>query len=65
MPTGWGLLIWTLASIGCGFAVNFWTMLLCRIAMGVGEASIINLTGDDGSMSAADPEHQKSTLLCV
>ena len=46
MPAGWGLLIWTLASIGCGFAINFWTMLLCRIAMGVGEASIINLTGD-------------------
>eukprot|EP00891_Asterochloris_glomerata_P005956 jgi/Astpho2/5956/Aster-02438 len=42
---GWGLLIWTLASIGCGFAINFWTLMLCRIGMGVGEASIINLTG--------------------
>ncbi|KAL3134907.1 hypothetical protein ABBQ32_007873 [Trebouxia sp. C0010 RCD-2024] len=42
---GWGMAIFTVSSVGCGFANSFWTLLACRIVMGAGEASIINLTG--------------------
>lgn len=31
--------------MGCGLAPNFWTLLICRVVMGAGEASIITLTG--------------------
>ena len=37
--------IFMVSSVGCGFANSFWSLLLWRIAMGAGEASIINLTG--------------------
>ena len=43
---GWGMGIFMVSSVGCGLANSFWTLLLCRIAMGAGEASIINLTGE-------------------
>ncbi|DBA88375.1 TPA: hypothetical protein ACH3X2_004875 [Trebouxia sp. C0005] len=42
---GWGMAIFMVSSVGCGFANSFWTLLVCRIIMGAGEASIINLTG--------------------
>jgi len=42
---GWGMAIFMISSVGCGFANSFWTLLVCRIIMGAGEASIINLTG--------------------
>ena len=42
---GWGMAIFMVSSVGCGFANSFWTLLACRIVMGAGEASIINLTG--------------------
>ena len=42
---GWGFLIWALASVGCGLSQGFWTLLIWRVIMGAGEASIINLTG--------------------
>ena len=54
---GWGMVIWALSSIGCGLAPGFWTFLICRVIMGAGEASIVNLTGpyiDD----VAPPEHK-------
>jgi MFS family permease len=31
--------------VGCGLALNFWALVLCRVVMGAGEASIITLTG--------------------
>ena len=45
MLAGWGMAIFMVSSVGCGFANSFWTLLACRIVMGAGEASIINLTG--------------------
>lgn len=45
LVAGWGMGIFTVSSVGCGFANGFWTLLAWRIAMGAGEASIINLTG--------------------
>lgn len=40
---GLGLSVWTIAIVGCGFAVNLWTILVCRMFVGVGEASFVNL----------------------
>ena len=57
MLAGWGFVIWTLCSIGCGLAKGFWSFLVLRVIMGAGEASIVNLTGpyiDD----VAPPKHK-------
>eukprot|EP00899_Mesostigma_viride_P006890 jgi/Mesvir1/16201/Mv08463-RA.1 len=40
---GWGLSIWTAAATGCGLATSFVMMTLCRMAVGVGEASFVSL----------------------
>ncbi|XP_022972410.1 probable sphingolipid transporter spinster homolog 2 [Cucurbita maxima] len=40
---GVGLSIWTLSVIGCGFSFNFWSIVVCRMIVGVGEASFISL----------------------
>ncbi|BDA49430.1 probable protein spinster homolog 1 [Coccomyxa sp. Obi] len=42
---GFGFGVWAIASVGCGLAPNFWILLICRVVMGAGEASIITLTG--------------------
>ena len=38
-----GLGIWTLSTAGCGLALGFWTLILCRMLVGVGEASFVAL----------------------
>ncbi|XP_042754447.1 probable sphingolipid transporter spinster homolog 2 [Lactuca sativa] len=40
---GVGLSVWTLAVVGCGFSVDFWSITICRMLVGVGEASYIGL----------------------
>ena len=45
LHAGFGFGVWAIASVGCGLAPNFWILLLCRVIMGAGEASIITLTG--------------------
>lgn len=40
---GLGLAVWTLAVAGCGLAPGFVPLLLCRMAVGVGEASFVAL----------------------
>ena len=40
---GWGFLIWAAASVGCGLSTGFWSLLIWRIIMGAGEASIPKL----------------------
>ncbi|MBA0823922.1 hypothetical protein Goarm_020615, partial [Gossypium armourianum] len=40
---GVGLSVWTLATAGCGFSFNFWSITMCRMLVGVGEASFISL----------------------
>lgn len=35
-----GLAIWSLMTVGCGFAKAFWQMALLRVGVGVGEASL-------------------------
>nr|XP_043622080.1 probable sphingolipid transporter spinster homolog 2 isoform X2 [Erigeron canadensis] len=36
---GVGLSVWILAAAGCGFSVDFWSLVVCRMLVGVGEAS--------------------------
>ncbi|XP_023746534.1 probable sphingolipid transporter spinster homolog 2 [Lactuca sativa] len=40
---GVGLSVWTLAVVGCGLSVDFWSITICRMLVGVGEASYISL----------------------
>ncbi|MES1910922.1 MAG: hypothetical protein MHM6MM_003440 [Cercozoa sp. M6MM] len=40
---GFGLLVWCAAMFGCGFAPEFWTLLLSRTLTGIGEASFLCL----------------------
>lgn len=40
---GVGLAVWTAAAAGCGLAPGFTSLLLCRMAVGVGEASFVAL----------------------
>ncbi|XP_023733187.1 probable sphingolipid transporter spinster homolog 2 isoform X2 [Lactuca sativa] len=40
---GVGLSVWTLAVVGCGLSVDFWSITICRMLVGVGEASFISL----------------------
>jgi len=38
-----GLGIWTLAVAGSGAAIGFWSLVVCRMFVGVGEASFVSL----------------------
>ncbi|RZC59693.1 hypothetical protein C5167_006998, partial [Papaver somniferum] len=40
---GVGLLIWTIATACCGVTSNFWNIIVCRMLVGVGEASFMSL----------------------
>lgn len=40
---GVGLTIWIVATFGCAISFGFWSILLCRMLVGVGEASFISL----------------------
>jgi MFS family permease len=36
----WGVLVWSMATIACGFARNYATMLVARMGVGTGEATL-------------------------
>ncbi|KAK7368882.1 hypothetical protein VNO80_10915 [Phaseolus coccineus] len=58
---GVGLSVWTLATLCCGFSFNFWSIAVCRMLVGVGEASFISLAApfiDDNA-----PASQKTVWL--
>lgn len=58
---GVGLTIWTVAVLGCGSSFTFWFIVLCRMFVGVGEASFISLAApfiDDNA-----PHKQKAAWL--
>ncbi|TXG54111.1 hypothetical protein EZV62_019367 [Acer yangbiense] len=40
---GVGLSVWTFAVVGCGFSMDFWSITIFRMLVGVGEASFISL----------------------
>ncbi|CAH8388222.1 unnamed protein product [Eruca vesicaria subsp. sativa] len=58
---GVGLTVWTVAVLGCGSSFAFWFIVLCRMFVGVGEASFISLAApfiDDKA-----PHKQKAAWL--
>ncbi|KAL1213434.1 putative sphingolipid transporter spinster-like protein [Cardamine amara subsp. amara] len=58
---GVGLTVWTIAVLGCGTSFAFWFIVLCRMFVGVGEASFISLAApfiDDNA-----PHKQKAAWL--
>lgn len=60
---GVGLSVWTLATLCCGLSFNFWSITLCRMLVGVGEASFISLAApfiDDNA-----PASQKTVWLSI
>lgn len=60
---GVGLSVWTLSAAGCGFSVGFWSITICRMLVGVGEASFISLAApfiDDNA-----PVTQKTAWLGI
>ncbi|WOH14045.1 hypothetical protein DCAR_0933561 [Daucus carota subsp. sativus] len=60
---GVGLTVWTVAVVGCGISFNFWSIAVCRMLVGVGEASFISLAApfiDDHA-----PVHQKTAWLGI
>ncbi|KAH7834646.1 hypothetical protein Vadar_018202 [Vaccinium darrowii] len=60
---GVGLTVWTLAAAGCGFSFDFWSIIICRMLVGVGEASFISLAApyiDDNA-----PAAQKTAWLAI
>ncbi|KAL3324457.1 hypothetical protein AABB24_038545 [Solanum stoloniferum] len=60
---GVGLTVWTFATAGCGLSINFWSITICRMMVGVGEASFISLAApfiDDNA-----PVDQKTAWLGV
>eukprot|EP00887_Chlorella_sp_A99_P000167 scaffold13.g167.t1 len=60
---GAGLAAWTAATAGCGLAPGFGVLLVCRMAVGVGEASFVALASpfiDDNA-----PPEQKTLWLGI
>ncbi|CAN6276352.1 unnamed protein product [Urochloa humidicola] len=60
---GVGLLVWTIATAGCGVSFDFWSITICRMLVGVGEASFISLAApfiDDNA-----PVAQKTAWLAM
>ncbi|OAY63541.1 putative sphingolipid transporter spinster [Ananas comosus] len=60
---GVGLLVWTIATAGCGCSFDFWSITICRMLVGVGEASFISLAApfiDDNA-----PVAQKTAWLSI
>ncbi|XP_030528314.1 probable sphingolipid transporter spinster homolog 3 isoform X2 [Rhodamnia argentea] len=60
---GVGLSVWTLAAAGCGSSFSFWFIAICRMLVGVGEASFISLAApfiDDNA-----PVTQKTVWLAM
>ncbi|KAI9090887.1 hypothetical protein K1719_028372 [Acacia pycnantha] len=60
---GVGLSVWTLATFCCGFSFNFWSIAVCRMLVGVGEASFISLAAP--FIDDVAPVSQKTAWLSV
>ncbi|KAI7739573.1 hypothetical protein M8C21_016150, partial [Ambrosia artemisiifolia] len=58
-----GLSVWTISAIGCGISIGFWTITVCRMLVGVGEASFISLAAPFIDESA--PVTQRSAWLGI
>ena len=60
---GYGLSIWFVSVLGCAVSFGFWSLLVCRMVVGVGEASFVALAApfiDDYA-----PKDHKTRWLAV
>ncbi|KAM0938780.1 putative major facilitator superfamily, MFS transporter superfamily [Dioscorea sansibarensis] len=65
---GVGLSVWTVAAAGCGFAMDFWSITICRMFVGVGEASFISLAApfiDDNAPAAQKTAWLAAFYMCI
>ena len=63
-----GLGIWTVATAGCGLAWGFWSLILCRMLVGVGEASFVALASPFIGLlhpCSPTPDAQLTSLISV
>ena len=59
----YGLLVWATSVLGCAFSAGFWSLLLCRMVVGVGEASFVALASP--FIDDAAPPERKTLWLAV
>ncbi|RCV34623.1 hypothetical protein SETIT_7G173900v2 [Setaria italica] len=65
---GVGLLVWTIATAGCGVSFDFWSITICRMLVGVGEASFISLAApfiDDNAPVAQKTGWLAMFYMCI
>ncbi|KAF5183608.1 Major facilitator superfamily [Thalictrum thalictroides] len=65
---GVGLSVWTVATTLCGVSINFWTIAICRILVGVGEASFISLAApfiDDNAQVSQKTAWLAAFYMCI
>ncbi|XP_022896183.1 probable sphingolipid transporter spinster homolog 2 isoform X2 [Olea europaea var. sylvestris] len=65
---GVGLSVWTIATAGCGFSKNFWSIAIFRMLVGVGEASFISLAApfiDDNAPPAKKTFWLGAFYMCI
>ncbi|XP_075654547.1 putative sphingolipid transporter spinster homolog 2 [Castanea sativa] len=65
---GVGLSVWTLAVAGCGCSIDFWSIAICRMLVGVGEASFISLAApfiDDHAPAAQKTAWLATFYMCI
>ena len=59
----YGLVVWAVSVLGCALSVGFWSLLLCRMAVGVGEASFVALASP--FIDDVAPPERKTLWLAV
>ncbi|KDP32148.1 hypothetical protein JCGZ_12609 [Jatropha curcas] len=65
---GVGLSVWTFATAGCGSSIDFWSIAICRMLVGVGEASFISLAApfiDDNAPVAQKTAWLATFYMCI
>lgn len=65
---GVGLSVWTFAAAGCGSSFDFWSIAICRMLVGVGEASFISLAApfiDDHAPAAQKTSWLATFYMCI
>ncbi|XP_073220393.1 probable sphingolipid transporter spinster homolog 2 isoform X2 [Cicer arietinum] len=65
---GVGLSVWTFAVAGCGSSFDFWSIAICRMLVGVGEASFISLAApfiDDNAPVAQKTAWLAAFYMCI
>ncbi|KAB1223847.1 hypothetical protein CJ030_MR2G009200 [Morella rubra] len=65
---GVGLSVWTFAVAGCASSFDFWSIAICRMLVGVGEASFISLAApfiDDKAPAAQKTAWLATFYMCI